>query len=192
MRNTLLAGLLLCLPTAVLLASAWLVMLVGRLCRRPGTVLPDADRVARRVPGHRHPEVTFGVRLGGHFTAGLRDPGQGLVDVLHVDVRNDSGLACNRQVRHEVADDVAGGVLEGVAVFSDLPAEHTAVEGRRTRGVRSRDAQIRDVTGTEHRDLGHMLDPSWPGPGHVCGGGPRRSTSRAVRPEGGRRRLVPP
>src|SRR5271170_2500291 len=132
MRNTLLAGLLLCLPTAVLLASASLVMLVGRLCRRPGTVLQTPTALPAGSPGHRHPQVTFGVRLGGHFTAGLRDPGQGLVDVLHVDVRNDSGLACNRQIRHEVADDVAGGVLEGVAVFADLPAEHTAVEGRRT------------------------------------------------------------
>ena len=75
MRNTLIIGLLLCLPVAVLLASASLAVLVGNLCRRfsrsagPGTVLPDADRVAGRVTGHRHPQVTFGIRLGGHLAA---------------------------------------------------------------------------------------------------------------------------
>jgi hypothetical protein len=34
MRNTLIIGLLLCLPVAVLLASASLAVLVGNLCRR--------------------------------------------------------------------------------------------------------------------------------------------------------------
>ncbi len=34
MRNTLIIGLLLCLPPAVLLASASLVVLAGHLCRR--------------------------------------------------------------------------------------------------------------------------------------------------------------
>ena len=97
MRNTLIIGLLLCLPVAVLLTSASLAVLVGNLCRRssrsagPGAVLPDADRVARRVTGHRHPQVTFGIRLGGHLAADPRDPGQSLVDVLHVHVGNNPG-----------------------------------------------------------------------------------------------------
>ena len=42
MRNTLIIGLLLCLPTAVLLASASLVVLAGYLCRRN-------SRSARRI-----------------------------------------------------------------------------------------------------------------------------------------------
>jgi hypothetical protein len=98
MRNTLITGLLLCLPVAVLLASASLAMLVGKLRRlsspsaRPGTALPYADRVAGRIPGHRHPQATLGVRRGGHLAAGLRDPGQGIVDVLDVNVGNDPGL----------------------------------------------------------------------------------------------------
>ena len=55
MRNTLIIGLLLCLPVAVLLASASLAVLADKLRRRssrsagPGTVLPDADGVAGRV-----------------------------------------------------------------------------------------------------------------------------------------------
>src|SRR5271169_1227062 len=98
MRNTLIMGLLLCLPVAVLLATASLTVLVGNLCRRPsrragaGSVLPDADRVARRVTGHRHPQVTFGIRRGGHLAAGPRDPGQSLVDVLDIHVGNDARL----------------------------------------------------------------------------------------------------
>src|SRR5580704_15981206 len=177
MRNTLIVGLLLCVPVAMLLASASLAVLAGNLCRRfsrsagPETVLPDADRVAGRIPGHRHPQVTFGIRLGGHLAAGPRDPGQGLVDVLHVHVGNDPGFAGYRQVGHEVADDVARAVLEGGAILPDLPAEHRVVEGCRTRGVRSGDAQVRHVTGTEHRDISHKADPSWPDLGRVCAGG---------------------
>src|SRR5580692_4850332 len=181
MRNTLIIALLLCLPVAVLLASASLAVLAGKLRRRssrsagPGTVLPDADRVAGRIPGHRHPQVTFGIRLGGHLAADPRDPGQGLVDVLHVHVGNDPGLAGHRQVGHEVADDVAGAVGEGGTVLPDLPAEHRVVEGCRTRGIWSGDAQVRHVTGAEHRDLSHTADPSWPDPGRVCAGGRWRS-----------------
>jgi hypothetical protein len=87
MRNTLIIGLLLCLPVAVLLASASLAVLARNLCRRfsrsagPGTVLPDADRVADRVTGHRHPQVAFWIRPGGHLAAGGWNPGQGLVGV---------------------------------------------------------------------------------------------------------------
>src|SRR5271170_2922152 len=171
MRNTLITGLLLCLPVAVLLAAASLAVLVGKLrCRssrsvRPGTVLPYADRVAGRISGHRHPQVTLGVRRGGHLAAGLRDPGQGIVDVLDVYVGNDPGLTGHRQIGHEVPDDVAGAVGEGGAVRPDLPAEHRVVEARRTRGVRGGDAQVRHVTGAEHRDLSHAADLSWPDPG---------------------------
>ena len=66
MRNTLIIGLLLCLPVAVLLASASLAVLADKLRRRssrsagPGTVLPDADRVAGRIPGHRHRPILVG------------------------------------------------------------------------------------------------------------------------------------
>jgi hypothetical protein len=89
-------------------------------------VLPDADRVARGVPGHRHPQITLGIRLGGHLAADLRDPCQGLVDVPHVDVGNHARLADYRQVFHEVTDDVARGVLEGVGAGPDLPAAGTS------------------------------------------------------------------
>src|ERR1700751_439722 len=166
MRNMLIIGLLLCLPVAVVLALASLALLAGKLRRRssrsagPGPVLPDADRVAGRIPGHRHPQVTLGIRLGSHLAAAPRDPGQGLVDVLDVHVGNDPGFTGYRPVGHEVADDVARAVLEGGAVLPDLPAEHCVVEGCRTRGVWSGDAQVRHVTGAEHRDLSHTADPS--------------------------------
>src|SRR5260370_27980511 len=140
MRNTLIIGLLLCLPVAVLLASA---SLAGTLCRwvsrrpEPGPVLPHADRVAGRVTGHRHPQVTLGIRLGGHFAAGSRDPGQGLVDVLNVYVGDDPGFAGYRQVGHGVADDWAPGGLRGGAVPPALPGRTPGVVGRRTAGGRS-------------------------------------------------------
>lgn len=41
MRNTLITGLLLCLPTAVLLASVSLTVLAGKLRRRVGRVMSD-------------------------------------------------------------------------------------------------------------------------------------------------------
>src|SRR5580693_4508770 len=181
MRNTLIIGVLLCLPVAVLLASASLTVLASNLYRRfsgsagPGTVLPDADRIAGRIPGHGHPQVTLGVRRRGHFPAGLLHLGQGLVDVRHVDVGNDTGLTGYRQVGHEVPDEVAGAVGEGGAARPDRPAERRAVETRRTRGVRSGDAQVRHVTRAEHRDLRHTADLSWPDPGRVYADGHWRS-----------------
>jgi len=53
-------------------------------------LLPDAARVACRVPGHRHPHVTFGVGRQAYLAPGAGDLGKGLVDVLHVDVRDDA------------------------------------------------------------------------------------------------------
>jgi hypothetical protein len=105
MRNTLITGLLLCLPTAVLLASASLAVLIGKLRRTLPRWLSDLPMAG--------PD------------------------------------------REELHDDA-----------NSLPAEHGTVEGPRTHRVGSGDAQVRHVTGAEHRDLSHVFDrrPSTAGP----------------------------
>ena len=43
------------------------ILAAGSLLFVSGSVLPDADRVASRVMGHRHPQVTFGVGRYAHL-----------------------------------------------------------------------------------------------------------------------------
>jgi hypothetical protein len=108
----------------------------GRTARRATLLVRAMDEI---LGTHN---VTFGVRRHAYLAPGAGDLGQSLVDILHVDVRDDASLACDRQVGREVADDVAGGVPEAVAAVLSRPAEHGAVKDRGERGVRGGDTQV--------------------------------------------------
>jgi len=92
-------------------------------------MLPYADRVTCWITGHRYPQVPFRVRRLGHRAPGSGDLGNGVVNVLYVDVGHHASLTSDRQVGHEVADDVATGILEAVGSVLGLPAEHGSVKG---------------------------------------------------------------
>src|SRR5436190_14819983 len=107
---------------------------------------PDADDVPRRVAERGDAEVALRVgRVDDLGAAGDRVL-ERRVDRGDVDVRPDAGGAGHGQLRHEVADDVPGGVLEAriVAVAVHLPAEDGLVEGRRLARVRGGDPKVGD------------------------------------------------
>jgi hypothetical protein len=132
-----------------------------------GAALPDADGVAGRVGGHGNPKVAFRVRGQDDLAACGGEPGQGLVYVLNVDVRDHACLACDGKVGHEVTDHMTGRVGEMVAV--GVPAENGLVEVRRSADIRGSDAQIRYAAGPEYRDLRHAAD-SKRGPPNLTAG----------------------
>src|SRR5205807_851083 len=112
-------------------------------------LLPDADEVAARVSDQRYPQVAFRIR-GVHDLGALGyGPFQGLVEVLDEHVRPDPALAGYLVVGAEVADDVAGAVLERrvFAVAAHRPAEDGFVERSRGLWIRGRDPQVRDPAG---------------------------------------------
>jgi hypothetical protein len=95
-------------------------------------VLPHADHVPWRVAERGYPKVAFRIRRRNNLAAVSNDLVERFVDTLDKDVRSHAGLAGNRQVRHEVADDVPGAILEArvVGIAAQAPAEYSLLEGR--------------------------------------------------------------
>src|SRR2546429_9074127 len=116
---------------------------------------PDAHDVPRRVAERGDAEVALRVgRVDDLGTAGDRVLERG-VDLRDVDVRPDARGAGDGQLRHEVADDVPGGVLEAriVAVAVHVPAEDGLVEGRRLARIGGGDPKVGDPAGPEEPRL---------------------------------------
>ena len=120
--------------------------------------LPHADDVPGRVAESRYPEVALRVGRGDDLASFCDDLVERGVDALDVDVGKKAGLSCDREVGHEVADDVTGRILKArmVWVTVQAPAEDAAVEGGRSSWLRSGDAEIRHATNSGDTRL-HLL-----------------------------------
>src|SRR5438552_2879835 len=120
----------------------------GRAAR---ALLPHAEHVPGRVAEDRHPEVAFGIRLRHELAAAGNDLLERLVDVLDEDMRPYSALAGDGVLGTEVADDVAGAVLERrvLSISPRAPAEDLLVKRSRRLRIRGGDPEVGDAANPE-------------------------------------------
>src|SRR3954452_20623487 len=107
-------------------------------------VLAHAHVVARRVVERGHREVALRIWRRGDLAAVGDHLVERLPDVADEHVGAHPAVAGHRQLGLEVADDVAGAVLEAVALAVPRPPEDGLIEVRRRARVRRGDAEIRE------------------------------------------------
>ena len=86
-----------------------------------GTLLPEADHVAGGVTDRRNPQVSFGVGRLDNLAAVCRYPLHSVVDVIDVDVWQQTGLPRYHTAGHPAADEVSGRIIKSGIIGVVLP-----------------------------------------------------------------------
>jgi hypothetical protein len=112
----------------------------------PRTALPDTDQISGGISERRDPQVPLRIRLRHNLPALNDHRLQRRIDPLDEDVGQDAGVPSNREIGHEVPDDMAGPVLETriITICVHAPTEHSLIERRRPPRLPRRNPQIRD------------------------------------------------